>query len=71
MSYQDPMSAFPLQLQSRTRELEQQMASADMLDPSGARVFIDAKLAMQRSQMAATIGLQLRHSLLKKVTSKL
>jgi hypothetical protein len=71
MSYKDPMSAFPLQIHSRAQALEKQMESADMLDPSGARIFIDAKLALQRSQMAATIGLQMRHSLLKKVTSKL
>ncbi len=71
MSYQDPMSAFALQLQSRTQALEEQMNSVDVFDAQGARTFLDAKLALQRSNMAATLGMQLRHGLLKKVAGKL
>ncbi|MBB3194449.1 hypothetical protein [Roseateles terrae] len=71
MSYQDPMSALALQLHSRTQALEKQMDSVDTMNADGARTFLDAKLALQRTNMAATIGMQLRHGLLKKVTSKL
>ncbi len=71
MSYNDPMTAFVQQLRSRELEVQQRVQSVQMMDPAGARTFLDAKMELQRANWAAQIGLQLRHSLLKKVTSKL
>lgn len=71
MSYNDPMTAFVQQLRSRELEVQQRIQSVDVMDAAGARTFLDAKMELQRADWAAQIGLQLRHGLLKKVTSKL
>jgi hypothetical protein len=71
MSYQDPMSGFVQQMRARQLEIQQRAEQVDILDGPGARKFLEAKLEMQRVNWAGQIGLQLRHGLLKKVTSKL
>ncbi|SEK51675.1 hypothetical protein SAMN05216359_10252 [Roseateles sp. YR242] len=71
MSNYDPLSPFVQQMQSRQIEIEKRLETIDVMDAEGTRRFLDAKLEMDRVNWAGKIGLQLRHGLLKKVTSKI
>lgn len=71
MSDFDPLSSFVSQQRTRNQEIMQRLDDVEVMDAAGTRKFLDAKLEMQRVNWACQVGLQLRHNLLKKVTSKI